>query len=65
MARCKCYFGQNEDGCTAEPDKAEFELQFYTDGLGQVACKEGTDVVYPDGAPGFVYDPTGRSDKNR
>ena len=35
-------------------------LDDYTSsGNGTLACDQGQDVVYPEGAPGFVYDPTG------
>ena len=32
---------------------------FISSGNGTLACDQGQDVVYPEGAPGFVYDPTG------
>lgn len=51
--------------CAPEPDKHNFESKYFTHGPGQVACDEGTDVVYPDGSPGFAYDPTGMMDKSR
>ena len=31
--------------------------------LLQLACQEGSDVVYPEGTPGFAYDPTGGLDR--
>jgi hypothetical protein len=32
---------------------------YTTDGMGTLSCDQGQDIVYPEGAPGFVYDPTG------
>lgn len=32
---------------------------YTTDGVGTLSCDQGRDIVYPEGAPGFVYDPTG------
>lgn len=32
---------------------------YSSDGIGTLSCNQGLDVVYPEGAPGFVYDPTG------
>ena len=32
----------------------------YTSGdAGTLACDQGEDIVYPEGGPGYVYDPTG------
>ncbi len=32
---------------------------YNTDGIGTLLCDQGQDIAYPEGAPGFVYDPTG------
>ena len=32
---------------------------YTSNGVGSLACDQGQDLVYPEGAPGFVYDPTG------
>ena len=36
-------------------------MQYSTHGPGTIACQEGTDVIYPSGAPGYQDDPTGYS----
>lgn len=60
---CACYPGYSGDGrasCTANPAAlAATTARYVTDGTGKLACSEGQDVAYPEGAPGFAYDPTG------
>lgn len=59
---CACYPGYSGDGratCRADPAAlAATSARYATDGTGKLACSEGGDVAYPDGAPGFAYDPT-------
>ena len=37
----------------------QMSVDYTTNGVGTLACDQGRDVVYPECAPGFVYDPTG------
>ena len=37
----------------------QLAANYSSSGLGILACNQGSDVPYPAGAPGFVYDPTG------
>ncbi len=60
---CACFPGYSGDGknsCAADPAALSATAARYaTDGTGKLACSEGQDVAYPEGAPGFAYDPTG------
>ena len=44
-----------------QPSNLLGQLQYTTAGSGLVACNQGADVIYPEGAPGFQDDPTGSS----
>lgn len=58
---CPCYQGYAGDGtiCQPTPELAAVQAGYVTDGPGRLACSEGRDVPYPEGAPGFAYDVTG------
>jgi hypothetical protein len=43
---------------------ATLDAAYETDGPALVACNEGSNVIYPPGAPGYVYDPTGSVNKD-
>lgn len=62
---CTCFPGYQGDGktCAITPYVAEVQNVFNSAGPGQVACNEGTNVVYPVRAPGWVPDPTGGLDR--
>jgi mannan endo-1,4-beta-mannosidase len=58
---CTCYSGYTGNGtsCQPTPALAGVEAQYSTEGRARLACDEGTDLVYPEGAPGYAYDETG------
>lgn len=59
---CKCAPGYTGDGVTCAENAAQasaIRSSFVTMGPAALACDEGTDVTYPEGALGFAYDPTG------
>ncbi|DBA95832.1 TPA: hypothetical protein ACH3X1_001379 [Trebouxia sp. C0004] len=58
---CTCWPGYTGDGevsCTPS-SQLLMNSDYTTDGVGTLSCEQGQDIVYPEGAPGFVYDPTG------
>ena len=59
---CRCPPGYAGNGFNCSLDEAVHRsmLQRYTtQGPGKIACQEGQDVVYPQAAPGYAYDPIG------
>ena len=58
---CRCYLGFSGNGksCAPTPQLSSILEGYKTLGAGKVACKEGTDVAYPDSAPGFADDVMG------
>ena len=62
---CTCFPGYQGDGktCTITPYVTAIQSVFDSAGPGQVACSEGSNVVYPVTAPGWVPDPTGALDR--
>lgn len=59
---CTChegYTGGSGTSCQPTPALAGVEAQYSTEGRARLACDEGSDIVYPEGAPGFAYDLTG------
>lgn len=58
---CSCFEGYAGDGYSCQPTAALQALQnnYETDGAGRLACSEGKDLRWPEGAPGFAYDLTG------
>ena len=58
---CSCTLGYQGDGfsCAATAALQALQANYSTAGQAQLACQEGSDVPYPEGAPGFAYDPTG------
>lgn len=51
--------GNGQEECTPSNQLLQMSDDYITNGIGTLACDQGQDVVYPEGAPGFVYDPTG------
>jgi hypothetical protein len=49
---------------TPGPELGRLSAAYETDGPALVACDEGQNIVYPETAPGFLYDPTGSISKN-
>lgn len=49
---------------TPDPMLGRLSTAYETDGPGLVACDEGQNIVYPETAPGYLYDPTRSRDKN-
>eukprot|EP00884_Botryococcus_braunii_P009399 jgi/Botrbrau1/18460/Bobra.0072s0043.1 len=63
--KCQCYWGYSGNSCTTPgPELGRLSAAYETDGPARVACDEGQNVVYPETAPGFLYDPTGSINKN-
>ncbi len=56
--------GAGNSCSTPGPELGRLSAAYETDGPARVACDEGQDVVYPETAPGFLYDPTGSIYKN-
>jgi hypothetical protein len=58
---CRCFDGYEGDGASCSPTAAltAVQAEYVTDGKAQLACSEGSNLVYPEGAPGYQYDPTG------
>ncbi len=54
-----CYSGDGTLNCTPSSQLLLLNNDYTTDGIGTLSCDQGQDIVYPEGAPGFVYDPTG------
>ncbi len=53
-----CCSGDGEVSCTPL-SQLLMKSDYTTDGVGTLSCDQGQDIKYPEGAPGFVYDPTG------
>ena len=52
--------GDGQSECTPRANlSTELGEMYVTAGAGWLACSEGDDVEYPQGAPGFKHDPTG------
>ena len=56
---CFCCSGNGTVNCTPSSQLLQLYESYISDGVGSLACDQGQDLVYPEGAPGFVYDPTG------
>ncbi|GAB4816952.1 hypothetical protein N2152v2_003998 [Parachlorella kessleri] len=57
---CPPGFTGNGFNCSQDETAHRSMLQRYTtQGPGKIACQEGQDVVYPQAAPGYAYDPIG------
>ncbi|KAL4859907.1 Mannan endo-1 [Chlorella vulgaris] len=58
---CRCFDGYEGDGASCSPTAAlpAVQAEYVTDGKAQLACSEGSNLVYPEGTPGYQYDPTG------
>ena len=57
-----CIFLHEGDGslaCSPSAELLQLSSKYSHNGVGTLACDQGEDVVYPEGAPGYVYDPTG------
>ncbi len=54
-----CCPGDGALNCTPSSQLLLMKSDYTTDGVGTLSCDQGPDIVYPEGAPGFVYDPTG------
>lgn len=59
--KCTCFEGYAGDGYSCQPTAALQAVQnnYETDGAARLACSEGKDLPWPEGAPGFAYDVTG------
>ena len=53
-----CCSGDGEVSCTPS-SQLLMKSDYTTDGVETLSCDQGRDIAYPEGAPGFVYDPTG------
>jgi len=53
-----CCAGDGKVSCTPS-SQLQMNSDYTSDGIGTLSCDQGQDMVYPEGAPGFVYDPTG------
>ena len=51
--------GDGKTGCKATAQLAGLTQLYQASQNGTLACQQGADVTYPEGAPGFAYDPTG------
>ena len=52
------YPGDGAVACT--PNEGQpISSNYSSSGVGTLACDQGKDIAYPEGAPGYVYDPTG------
>lgn len=58
---CTVATGDPQSSCLPTTELPVLLSRYNTGGRGQLACSEGMDVLYPAGAPGFAYDPTGAS----
>lgn len=58
MCVCVCA-GDGRGGCDPSPQQLQMSSKYTDSGTGTLACDQGGDVPYPQGAPGYVYDPTG------
>lgn len=56
---CFCCSGNGAVNCIPSSQLLQLYESYTSDGVGTLACDQGQDLVYPEGAPGFVYDPTG------
>lgn len=59
---CRCPPGYTGDGFSCSKDEVQHRSmiqQYSSPGPGKLACSEGKDVLYPEAAPGFAYDPIG------
>lgn len=56
---CECFAGYSGDGftCRETSELASIQANYTSDGSGYLACDQGYDVAYPEGAPGFAYNP--------
>ena len=55
-----CKITGDGENCTPRANlSTELQEMYVTAGPGLLACSEGADVEYPQGAPGFEHDPTG------
>jgi len=67
--RCSCYQGYQGDGHSCVPIHTAtattipaarggvLEGDYYTAGIGYLACDQGGDIAFKEGSPGFAYNP--------
>lgn len=51
--------GDGVGACESSQGQLQVSSNYTNAGLGTLACEQGEDVAYPEGAPGYFYDPTG------
>ena len=51
--------GDGASTCSPSSQLLQRQDAYITNGIGTLACDQGRDIAYPEGAPGFTYDPTG------
>ena len=51
--------GSNGTGCSPTEELQRMHSRYSSQGIGTLACSQGGDLTSPQGAPGFVQDPTG------
>lgn len=61
---CSCYQGYQGDGhlclpvhTTTTTKGGVLEGDYFTAGIGYLACDQGDDIPFKEGGPGFAYDP--------
>lgn len=55
---CVCA-GDGAGACGASGERLQVASNYSSGGSGTLACQQGQDVEYPQGAPGYLDDPTG------
>ncbi|KAK9841349.1 hypothetical protein WJX74_004374 [Apatococcus lobatus] len=63
---CQCFMGYTGNGtsCMATSDVGRTANSYVSSGTAQLACNEGSNVLYPPTAPGFRHDPTNYTDSS-
>lgn len=51
--------GDGVGACESSQGQLQVPSNYTNAGIGSLACEQGEDVAYPEGAPGYLYDPTG------
>ena len=58
MCVCVCA-GDGAGACGSSGERLQVASNYSSGGCGSLACQQGEDVEYPQGAPGYLDDPTG------
>lgn len=55
---CECE-GEGVGRCESPQGQLQVSSNYTNAGIGTLACEQGQDLAYPEGAPGYFSDPTG------